>query len=196
MLAAELGADAVGFIFAAGSKRCVSPSVVRRIVSRLPPFVARVGVFVDLSLVDLHAIMDEAQLNVVQLHGNESPEYARKVQYPVIKTFRPRPDFDLFSLNEYNVQAFLFDTYSESRRGGTGKTFDWNLVRGADKHGRIILSGGISSKNAADAIRTLHPYALDVNSSVESAPGKKDQERLKDFFDTVRKAEQERDPAS
>jgi phosphoribosylanthranilate isomerase len=191
MLAAELGASAIGFIFAEGSKRRVTPSVVRRIVSKLPPFVTRVGVFVDVGLVELHATMDEARLNVVQLHGSESPEYAQKVRYPVIKSFRPRPGFDLLALKAFDVHAFLFDTYAEDVRGGTGKTFDWNLVRGAHNHGRIILSGGISSKNAAEAIRTLHPYALDVNSSVESVPGRKDQERLKDLLETVRRAEHE-----
>ena len=193
MLAAELGADAIGFIFVEGSERCVSPSVVRAAVSDLPPFISRVGVFVNNSLEDLHRIMDESRLDVVQLHGDESFAYVKEVQYPVIKTFRPRPGFVPSALTAYNVDAFLFDTYAEGLHGGTGRTFDWNLVRGADTYGRIILSGGISAANAAEAIRTLRPYALDVNSSVEIAPGKKDRQRLVELFAAIREADGKRE---
>lgn len=194
LLAAELGADAIGFIFAEDSKRRVSPSVVRAVVSELPPFVSRVGVFVNSSLEELQRIMVESGLDVVQLHGDESPTYIKKVPYPVIRTFRPRPGFALSALNEYNVHAFLFDTYAEGQQGGTGKTFDWNLVRGADTYGRIILSGGISPGNAAEAIQALRPFALDVNSSVEIAPGKKDRQRLEELFDAIREADAKKGP--
>ena len=194
LLAAELGADAIGFIFAEGSKRRVSPSVVREVVSEIPPFVSSVGVFVNVTLEELHRIMDESRLDVVQLHGEESPAYVREVRYPVIKTFRPRPGFVLSALADYSVHAFLFDTYSDSRQGGTGRAFDWNLVRGADTYGRIILSGGISPANAAEAIQTLRPYALDVNSSVEVSPGKKDRRRLVELFDAIREADSKKGP--
>ena len=193
LTAVELGADALGFIFVERSKRCVVPSVVRSIVFNVPPFVSLVGVFVDVSLEKLHATMAESGLNVAQLHGEESPEYVAEVRYPVIKTFRPRSGFAVSTLAGHKAQAFLFDTYSEDQSGGTGKTFDWDLVRGAEKYGRVILSGGITPANAAEAIRVVQPYALDVSSGVEIAPGKKDRGRMNDFFQAVRDADRERE---
>ena len=189
--AAELGVDALGFIFAEGSKRRVQASVVRSIVTQLPVSRMLVGVFVNPPLDELHAVMDESGLGVVQLHGDESPEFISAVRYPVIKTFRPRAGFDVSDLRRYGVQSYLFDTFSEEARGGTGRTFDWNLIRGAERYGQVILSGGLTPANVGEAIQAVRPYGVDVSSGVESTPGTKDHRRLKQFVEAVRRTEHE-----
>ncbi len=184
LLAAELGADALGFIFYAKSPRKVDPEVARAIIAQLPPFVAAVGVFVDEAAAVVRDLAARVGLDWVQLHGQESPEYCRNLGRKVIKGFRIRDEKSLLELEPYRdaVQAFLLDTYKKGQVGGTGEVFDWHLALEAQKYGRIILAGGLDADNVAQAIATARPAAVDAASGTEAAPGKKDPAKLRAFF--------------
>jgi len=186
-LAAELGADALGFIFYSESRRHVSVSAVAEICRELPPFVAKVGVFVDEPPEIIVEFSCDAGLTVVQLHGEEPPEWCDDIQMPVIKAIRARDRAAVLAAAEYDVDALLLDTYTAGQHGGTGQTFDWSLAVEAKKLGKpVILSGGLTPANVADAIRQVQPYAVDVASGVEREPGKKDPEKLRRFIEAVK----------
>jgi len=186
-LAAALGAHALGFIFYPPSPRSVSPEQAREIIRQLPPFVLTVGVFVDEELDAVREIAALAGLDWVQLHGNESPDYCRALGRRVIKGFRVQGEETLPLLAPYRgvVQAFLLDTYRPGLPGGTGETFDWQLAHRARDYGPIILAGGLTPDNVAEAIRAARPQAVDVASGVEAAPGKKDPAKLRAFMEAV-----------
>jgi len=187
LLAAALGAHALGFIFYPKSPRYVAPGEARAIIAQLPPFVLSVGVFVDESAA---AVRELATLGLdwVQLHGRETPDYCRSLGRRVIKGFRVVGPETLKHLADFQgaVQAFLLDTYKPGTTGGTGETFDWSLARQAQGYGPIILAGGLSSENVTQAVAIARPQAVDVSSGVEAAPGKKDPEKLKAFFAALR----------
>jgi phosphoribosylanthranilate isomerase len=189
LLAAELGAHALGFIFYAKSPRSIRPAEARAIIRRLPPFVATVGVFVDEEAAAVREIAAAAGLDWLQLHGSESPDYCRSLGRRVIKGFRIRGPESLLALPDYRdaAQALLLDTYKPGLPGGTGETFDWDLARRAQQHGPIILAGGLTPDNVARAVAAARPAAVDVASGVEAAPGKKDHEKLRRFFQACRK---------
>jgi len=184
LLAVELGADALGFIFYRQSKRYIAPALVADISRVLPPFVTKVGVFVNESEAGIKQALTACRLDVVQLHGDELPDFCRKFPVKVIKAIRVRDESSLGAATEYDVDAILLDTYTSSERGGTGMTFDWTLAKKATKllKPRIILSGGLTPENVGEAIRQVQPYAVDVASGVESEPGRKDTEKLRRFF--------------
>jgi len=186
MLACELGADALGFIFYRKSKRYIDPEAARSIVSNLPPFVTIVGVFVNHPLDEIIAIKDKTGIDTVQLHGDETPEFCSLIPLKVIKAIRVEDDLDEDRVAQYPVQAILFDTYSDVEYGGTGKSFNWNILKDISYKGNIILSGGLSAGNVAEALRVVTPYAVDVNSGVESSPGKKDHMKLRKFIEAVK----------
>lgn len=186
-LAVELGADALGFIFAK-SPRKVTPDTAKAIISQLPPLVSKVGIFLDHQEEEVKGIAEYCRLDGLQFHGQESPSYCGQFGQKVIKAFRIRDANDLKALSLYKVDAFLLDTFDESLPGGTGKTFDWNLAVEAKKNGKIILSGGLNPDNVFSAIKQVQPYAVDVSSGVELAPGKKDPEKLRAFFEAVEEA--------
>jgi phosphoribosylanthranilate isomerase len=188
LLAAGLGADALGFIFYPKSPRKVDPEVARTIVAQLPPFVAAVGVFVDEAAAVVQELAGQVGLDWVQLHGQESPEYCRSLGRKVIKGFRIRDEKSLLELEPYRhiVQAFLLDTYKKGQVGGTGEVFDWHLALKANKFGQIILAGGLTAENVGQAIVTARPDAVDAASGTEAAPGKKDPAKLRAFFKAVR----------
>ena len=188
LLAAELGADALGFIFYPKSPRKVAPEAARQIIAQLPPFVASVGVFVDEAAAVVQELAARVGLDWVQLHGQESPEYCRNLGRRVIKGFRIRDAESLRPLADYrgSAQALLLDTYKQGQVGGTGTAFDWQLAREAKKYGRIILAGGLTADNVAQAIRVARPQAVDTASGTEAAPGKKDPAKLRAFFESVR----------
>ena len=146
LLAAELGADALGFIFYAKSPRHVAPETAREIIAQLPPFVAAVGVFVDEAAAVVQELAARVGLDWVQLHGQESPEYCRNLGRKVIKGFRIQDEDSLRRLADYQgaAQALLLDTYKKGQVGGTGEIFDWHLARKAKKYGHIILAGGLT----------------------------------------------------
>ena len=187
LLAAELGADALGFIFYPKSPRKVAPETAREIIAQLPPFVASVGVFVDEAAATVRDLVARVGLDWVQLHGQESPEYCRSLGPKVIKGFRIMDEKSLLELEPYRdgVQAFLLDTYKKGQVGGTGEVFDWRLARAAQKYGRIILAGGLRPENVAQAIAAAQPDAVDAASGTEAAPGKKDPAKLRAFFKAI-----------
>jgi len=187
LLAAELGAHALGFIFYPKSPRAVRPEVARDIIRQLPPFVVTVGVFVDEDAELVRDMATTVGLDWLQLHGRESPDYCRSLGRRVIKAFRIKDESSLSLLPEYAgaVQAFLLDAYLPDVPGGTGDSFDWDLARRAQEFGPIILAGGLTAENVAAAIRAARPQAVDVASGVEAAPGRKDPEKLIAFFKVI-----------
>ena len=188
LLAAELGADALGFIFFPQSPRKVAPETAREIIAQLPPFVASVGVFVDEAAAVLKELAARVGLDWVQLHGQESPEYCRSLGRRVIKGFRIKDENSLRELEPYRdaVQAFLLDTYKKGQVGGTGEVFDWYLAREAKKFGQIILAGGLTPENVGQAIAIALPAAVDAASGTEAEPGRKDPAQLRAFFKAIR----------
>jgi phosphoribosylanthranilate isomerase len=190
LLAAELGAHALGFIFYKKSPRYVAPDKARHIIGQLPPFVATVGVFVDENAGAVREIASLAGLDWLQLHGSESPDYCRSLGRRVIKGFRVKGDEIYAQISAYQgaAQAFLLDTYKPGTPGGTGETFDWEVARQVNKCGPIILAGGLTPDNVAQAINIAQPSAVDVASGVEREPGKKDPEKLRAFFESVKMA--------
>jgi len=189
--AVAAGADALGFIFVEQSPRSCDPELVREIVRCVPPFVDAVGVFVDENPTRVEEIAQFCRLNLVQLHGSESPEYCRNLPVDKVKAFRVGPGFSADQLLPYveQVRAFLLDTYHPEMAGGTGKTFDWDLVQELGVSRPIILAGGLKPENVADAIERVRPYAVDVNSGVETTPGSKDTEKIERFVRLVRETD-------
>jgi len=187
LLAAELGADALGFIFYPKSPRKVAPETAREIIAQLPPFVASVGVFVDEAAAVVQELAARVGLDWVQLHGQESPEYCRNLGRKVIKGFRIQDEDSLRLLAGYQgaAQALLLDTYKKGQVGGTGEVFDWYLSRKAKPYGRIILAGGLTPENVAQAIAAARPQAVDAASGTEAAPGRKDPAKLRAFFAAI-----------
>lgn len=183
--AARLGADALGFNFWPRSKRHVSSVTAREIIARLPPFVTPVGVFVNQSEGEMRAIAAETGIQVFQLHGDEPPELCSRLPLPVVKAIPVDQVRTLSKLLSYEVQAFLLDTPSRGY-GGTGQPFDWSLAEGVSEVAPVILAGGLTPENVADAIRAVRPWAVDVASGVESAPGVKDPVRMSRFIEAVR----------
>jgi phosphoribosylanthranilate isomerase len=187
LLAAELGADALGFIFHVQSPRKVDAEAARAIIAQLPPFVAAVGVFVDEAAAVVKELAARAGLDWVQLHGRESPDYCRSLGRKVIKGFRIQDEGSLRRLADYRgaAQAMLLDTYKKGQAGGTGEIFDWHLAWKAKQYGPIILAGGLTAENVAQAIATAGPAAVDAASGTEAAPGKKDPAKLRAFVEAA-----------
>jgi len=186
LAAAEAGADAVGFVFHAKSPRNVSPKAVAAIVSHLSPMVTSVGVFVNEKPDVVRQIMSDCGLTYAQLHGEESPQYCAELRVPVLKGIRVRSREDVSALAPYRVKAILLDAYVEGLIGGTGATFDWDLAVEAKAWGPIILAGGLTPDNVAEAISRVRPYGVDVSSGVESAPGVKDHAKVRAFVKNVK----------
>jgi len=175
------GADALGFILSDKSPRFIKTADAGSIVSRLPFFIHKVGVFVDIDAGEVNETAKRIGLNGVQLHGNELPEYISEINLPVIKSFRIKDTFDFTKFAAYNNCTFLLDNYSNQTIGGTGTSFNWNLIPVCLKP-KIILAGGISASNIETILRTIKPQAVDLSSSLESVPGKKDPVKVKEFF--------------
>ena len=185
LCAAEFGADALGFIFVKSSPRYIAPNRAQKIIQKLPPFIVPVGVFADAAHEDILEIIEQTGIGCVQLHGNESPKQLDKIPIPAYKSFRIDENFNPETLRRYKGAAYLLDTSVDGKFGGTGKTFDWDLALAAKAYGRIILAGGLTPENIAVALQTVDPYAVDVNSGVESAPGRKDKHKLRQLFNAV-----------
>ncbi|NOZ68261.1 MAG: phosphoribosylanthranilate isomerase [Deferribacteres bacterium] len=190
LAAVRYGADAVGFVFYHKSPRAVTPETAKTIISSLPPFITTVGVFVDEEIREMEKIASYAGLDVIQLHGSESPDKCRNAGRKIIKAVRVKHRADIEILRQYrNVSAFLLDTYSPSAIGGTGETFNWEIAVEAKKFGRIILAGGLDPGNVEEAIKIVRPYGVDVSSGVEgSEKGRKDHVKLKLFIERAGKA--------
>jgi phosphoribosylanthranilate isomerase len=187
--AARAGAWALGFIFYKKSPRFISPYKAKTIIQALPPFITPVGVFVNHKTGAMRDIISHCGLRTVQLHGDEDAMTCRRLKafnVKVIKVFRVDEQFDPAVVESFKADAFLFDTHDQGVYGGTGKTFDVNVLKqlkGADVP--VILSGGLNAGNVIEAVNVLKPYAVDVNSGVEESPGKKDHNKMKEFIDIV-----------
>ncbi|MEI6704181.1 MAG: phosphoribosylanthranilate isomerase [Deltaproteobacteria bacterium] len=186
LMAAKVGADALGFVFFHKSPRHIFPEQAARIICRLPPFVQTVGLFVNEDLATVNATADLCGLDLIQLHGEETPDYCHLVNRRVIKAFRVKAMTSLDDIKNYRVAASLLDAWSPTAHGGTGKTFNWEIAAAAASSERIILAGGLTPENVGEAIEAVKPYAVDVSSGVESAPGKKDAELIQRFFRSIR----------
>jgi phosphoribosylanthranilate isomerase len=188
--AVESGADALGFNFYRKSPRYIEPAVAKRIVATLPPLITPVGVFVNEELDTVRSIMDLCGLALAQLHGDETATYCQELSRPVIKALRLRDRGSFLALAEFGgragVRGFIVDTFSETSYGGTGQITDWALAAEAAKTATIVLAGGLTPANVAEAIRAVRPYGVDVSSGVESVPGKKDHGKIRAFLDAVR----------
>jgi len=185
-LCCGLGADALGFIFYEKSKRNISYSKAAEIIRQLPSFIVKVGVFVDQEADEINAISQKVGLNAVQLYGEVSQAFINEINLPVIKCFRLKNDFDFSILDSYNKCSFLLDTFSDKALGGTGESFDWNIIP-TEMRNKIILAGGISTDNIEYVFTEIKPATVDLSSSVESSPGKKDAGKLKEFFNKINK---------
>ena len=184
LAAVEAGADAIGLVFAP-SRRRVTLEQARRIIQVLPPFIARVGVFVDEDLTRVREIADAGRLDAVQLHGSETPEYAAALPLPVIKAIRVRNAASIDGMGAYRVAAFLLDSFEPELAGGTGKPFTWALAAGLGAPAPLILAGGLTPENVGEAIQTVRPYGVDVSSGVET-DGRKDPGKIRAFIAAVR----------
>lgn len=183
LLAAELGAWAVGFVFWPGSARFIDPYRARRISTELPPWVVPVGVFVDQPAEYVSAVASLVRLGVVQLHGSETPEMVERMPQRVIKSVAVTSDFDESSVDRIPARAgVLLDAHDPERHGGTGTTIDWSRAAAAARRRRVLLAGGLRPENVRTAIDTVRPFGIDVSSGVESAPGVKDPDRLRALF--------------
>jgi phosphoribosylanthranilate isomerase len=186
--AVAAGADALGFVFYSGSPRCVNAEQVRIITDQLPPFVTKVGLFVNERHEKIEETMALAGLNLVQLHGDEQPDECHFDTYPTIKAVRVKNAESLQALKAYRTCALLLDAWSDDAYGGTGHSFDWQLLRNLSRERPLVLAGGLNPHNVATAIATVRPYAVDVSSGVERIPGYKDHQKITEFIEQVRNA--------
>jgi phosphoribosylanthranilate isomerase len=181
--AAEAGADAIGLMFYPPSPRAIGIAEARAIVRELPPFVLRVGVFVNPEEDDVWCAINEVGLSLLQFHGEEPPEFCTQFGVMSMKAFRVQNQESLAQLERYPTDAWLLDAYSAKGLGGTGETFNWDLAVRAREFGRpIFLAGGLTTANVAEAVRHVRPFGVDVSSGVESAPGRKDAEKVRAFI--------------
>ncbi len=186
LAAAELGADAIGLVFYDPSPRAVGIEQARRLCAALPPFVTSVGLFVDAAPDQIRSTLARVPLDLLQFHGEESPEYCAAFGRPWIKAVRMRPGIDPQSLPELypGAAGLLLDAYDPARAGGTGQCFDWDLVP-PDLAPHIVLAGGLDPDNVAVAIRRVRPYGVDVSGGVEAAKGLKDRQKMAAFMKGV-----------
>lgn len=184
----EASCDALGFVFYRKSPRFISPVKAKEIIKQLPKNVIKIGVFVNEKEREIKRIAKFCGLDMLQFHGNESPEFCDKFKdYKVIKAFRVKGCIDEKMVARYKPFAYLFDTFVPAKAGGTGRKFNWKLIRHINELKRpVFLSGGLTAKNIKDAIRCAHPDWVDVSSSVEKSPGKKDHNKVKEFIKSTR----------
>ncbi|MBT5721634.1 MAG: phosphoribosylanthranilate isomerase [Candidatus Marinimicrobia bacterium] len=183
--AVDNGASAIGFIFYEKSPRAISIEDAKLISDHLSKDISKIGVFVNHDRAFIDYAISSVPLNMIQLHGDESPDFCNQFDVPVLKALRIKNKESLSDMNDYNVAGFLLDTYSDNQYGGTGETFDWSLLNGKLET-PIILSGGLNPDNILDAIDSVNPAAIDVNSGVEISPGKKDHQRISLLFKNLK----------
>lgn len=190
MVAAQAGADAIGLVFFAPSPRNLSIEQARAIAAALPPFVTRVALFVNPEPAIVREVIASVPLEMLQFHGDETPEFCASFGLPYLKALRVRPGLDLLeSLARFpDAAGWLLDAFREDKWGGTGTTFDWNVVPRRSAR-PLVLSGGLDAGNVGLAVRTVRPWAVDVSSGVERAKGVKDHEAIRRFIEAVREAD-------
>jgi len=184
--AMDMGADLLGFNFYPDSPRYVTPQQATDIINKLPGFIDTAGVFVNASIERIHETNAVCQLDWVQLHGDEDPDFCRSLlshNVRIIKAIRVKDQADIERADSFFTDAVLLDAFNPDKYGGTGLTFDWNVIGHIGK--RVFLAGGINPDNAAEAVR-LGVYGIDVCSGIESEPGKKDHGKMKKLFENIR----------
>ena len=188
LTAVGFGADMLGFVFAESPRR-ISPEKARDIVKDVPPHIVTVGLFVNEDAQRVREITAAAGLRAIQLHGDESPEYVSGFSpdaLQVLKAFRVSGRDDLASINQYQCDAILLDTKVEGVAGGSGEVFEWEILEDTSFSRPVILAGGLTPDNVAQAVERVHPYAVDVSSGVECSPGRKDKELLRRFISNAK----------
>ncbi|HJQ64463.1 MAG TPA: phosphoribosylanthranilate isomerase [Burkholderiales bacterium] len=190
LAAAHHGAHAIGLVFYRPSPRYVAPALAREIIRTLPPFVTAVGLFVDATEAEVRETIALAPVGLLQFHGSESPAFCRQFALPYIKAIRVKAGTDLlqYARDYHDAKALLLDAFVEGAHGGTGQSFDWGLIPRALPV-PVVLSGGLDARNVAGAIQQVRPWAVDVSSGVESAPGIKDAGKIAAFVSGVRNAD-------
>lgn len=188
LAAVDAGADALGFMFYEPSPRYLSAEKAADIILDLPEQVARVGVFVDADAKTVRHTIETTGVDTLQFHGNESPRYCSQFEQHTIKAFRVKDEESLGQLPDYDTDAWLLDSYVKGVPGGTGAKFNWNLAVEAKRLGKpILLAGGLTPENAAEAVSQVAPFGLDVSSGVEVSPGKKDAEKVTQLIANAKK---------
>jgi phosphoribosylanthranilate isomerase len=184
------GADAIGLVFYAQSPRFVTIAQAQKIIAAIPPFVSVVGLFVNASKAEIEEILSKLRLDILQFHGDETPSDCEQIKMPYYKAIRVKADTNLlqYAAKFNSAKALLLDAFSETTMGGTGQTFDWNLIP-ANLPKPIILAGGLTAKNVDQAIKQVRPYAVDVSGGVESAKGIKDAAKIAAFMQGVSNAD-------
>ncbi len=186
----ELGADALGFVFYEKSPRKITKEKAREIITSIQDpesSIQPVGLFVDELEEKVNEIASYCNFNILQFHGDETPDYCKKFPQKIIKAFRIRDKESLVDIPKYEVDYYLLDAYSEELPGGTGRTFNWDLAKEAKEFGKpIILSGGLNPENIIEALKKVSPFGVDVSSGVEASPGKKDLTKLEEFIAKVK----------
>lgn len=190
LAACDAGADALGFVFYATSPRAVTPEAAREMALALPPFVSRVGLFVDATPETVAAVLDVVPLDLLQFHGNECPADCASFGRPYLKAVPMAEGLDpLAYMDAYpHATGFLLDSHGNGKTGGTGQTFDWERIP-RDLHHRLVLAGGLNPDNVAEAVRRVRPWAVDVSSGVEARPGIKDPARMQAFVNEVKRVD-------
>jgi phosphoribosylanthranilate isomerase len=183
--AVRSGADALGFVFHEASPRYIFPEQAAAIIRALPPFIQAVGLFVNADSEFVNAMADRCRLDLVQLHGDEPPEFCELITRRVIKAIRVKEITSIEPIGNYRVAGILLDAFSPKAYGGTGLTFNWEIALAAGKFGSLILAGGLTPDNVRQAVERVVPYGVDVSSGVEMAPGRKDPKKVTEF---IRKA--------
>jgi len=191
LIAVAAGADSLGFVFYGPSPRNVSPAIAAEIISKLPPFVTTTALFVNEDEAVIKEIMLKTGIDLLQFHGNETDEFCQQFARPYIKALRMKPGADIEALaNSYSgARGILLDAYRAGVPGGTGESFDWERIPQAIRS-EIILAGGLTPENVADAVQTVSPYAVDVSGGVEASKGKKDPVKVNRFVDEVLRVDQ------
>jgi phosphoribosylanthranilate isomerase len=192
LAAVAAGADALGFVFHPASPRYIPPAAAAEIIDRLPPFVASVGLFVDLEPAAVNDAVAVAKVDLVQFHGQESPATCALSPRPWIKAIQVRAglDFEAIAGQYAGARALLVDAWHPTLAGGTGHRFDWNLIAGARTY-PLVLAGGLDAANVAQAIQQVSPYAVDVSGGVESSKGIKDIAKIREFIAEVSQSERQ-----
>ena len=189
-VAVAAGADALGFVMYKQSPRWVEPAVARAIIAELPPFVLPIGVFVNEEAGIVRRLVDECGFALAQLHGDETALYCQQLGRPALKALRLKDRGAFLALAEFQGRAgargFLIDAFSDQAYGGTGQTVDWTLAAEVARAVPVLLAGGLTPSNVAEAVRLVRPYGVDVSSGVELSPGKKDSKKVSAFIEAAR----------
>ena len=192
LMAIDAGADALGFNFVPDTPRYFKDiKAAAKIIDQLPPFITTVGLFVNADPELIQAIADECHLDMLQLHGDESPQFCQRFNRRVVKAVRVKDESSVSLMSDYRVSGYLLDTYVKGKMGGTGVAFDWRFAVKAKQYGRIILAGGLNPDNVGPAVQQVRPYGVDVSSGVEASPGRKDPVKVEAFIRNVKEVDRE-----